>query len=264
MRTSDSIGKNGHVIGFSMVPISTTDVTGVEVTIRRDVAFTGRFRMESDNLAPVWPPHISVSAWLALDGMPMMLATGADGAPGGKFVLRNAFGPSVLRAGYSLAPGHSWWPARVLLDGVDITDTPTDFSLHENGVLEFEFTQHPARLAGTVADAEGRPVADAWIVAIPSDRRLWQKWSSRYHVGKTDEQGQFKFTARPGQYLVRALPPDGYTSKPRVALHEFERLAVGAERVDLEQRKLKTLRLSISDAELHRCPWQSCVHPDGK
>ncbi len=258
----DSFGKNGDVIGFSIVTVTTADVTGVEVTIRRDVALTGQFRMESDNPAPVWPPHITISAYLALDGMPMMPGTGADGAPGGKFVLRNAFGPCVLRAGYSLAPGHSWWPARVLLDGVDITDVPTDFSLHENGRLVVG-SRSILLLAGTVTDEQGRPIADARMVAFPSDRKLWQERSNRYHVAKADAQGQFRFAALPGQCLVRALPPDGYTSKSRLALNEFERLAVGAERVDVEQRELKTLRLTISDDEFRRCPWASCVRiPD--
>ena len=146
------------VVGFNIVTVGTADVSGVTVEIRRDTALTGRFRTESDNPSAEWPPHLSVGAFLALEGMPMLPGPGADGAPAGRFVLRNAFGPRVLRCGYTLAPGNDWWPSQVILNGVDITNVPTDFSAHENGRLEVFFTQHPARIAGTVIDADGQPV----------------------------------------------------------------------------------------------------------
>ena len=69
--------------------------------------------------------------------------------------MRNLFGPRVLRFGYRIAPGSPWWPSRILLDGKDVTNVPTHFSLHPDGQLEVVFTQHPARLAGIVSDAQG-------------------------------------------------------------------------------------------------------------
>ena len=169
VRTPHSATKRATV-GLTIVRVGAADVPGVTVVVRRDTAITGRFRMESDNPQAEWPPHIVVNAFLALEGTPVMYGTVADGAPAGKFVLRNAFGPRILRCGYTLAPGTWWWPSRVILDGVDITNVPTDFSAHEDGQLEVVFTQHPARIDGTVADVQGQPVRAPWILVSAEDR----------------------------------------------------------------------------------------------
>ena len=64
VRTPHSRTKAAIVVGFSIVPVSTADVAGVTVAVRRDTAILGRFRMESDNAAAEWPPHIVVYAFL--------------------------------------------------------------------------------------------------------------------------------------------------------------------------------------------------------
>ena len=69
------------------------------VEVRRDTVIVGRFRMESDNPSAEWPPQIGVNAFLAFDGKPLLNGTVAKGAAEGQFVLRNAFGPRVLRCG---------------------------------------------------------------------------------------------------------------------------------------------------------------------
>jgi hypothetical protein len=104
IRTPHSATKPATVVGLTLVRVDAADVAGVTVVIRRDTAITGTFRMESDNPAAVWPPHMVVDAFLALDGAPLLHGQAAEGASGGKFVLRNAFGPRVLRSGYLLAP----------------------------------------------------------------------------------------------------------------------------------------------------------------
>src|ERR1700752_1719460 len=71
VRTPHSRTKPATILGFEVVRVSTTDVKGVTVTIRRDMALTGAFLMESDNAAPVWPPDMSVMTLLVLDGMAM-------------------------------------------------------------------------------------------------------------------------------------------------------------------------------------------------
>jgi hypothetical protein len=90
------------------------------------------------------PPQIVVNAFLAVDGIPLSRGTIADVESGKTFVLRNAFGPRVIRCGYTAPPGVHWWLSRVLLDGVNITDVPTDFGEHAGGNLEIVFTRHPA------------------------------------------------------------------------------------------------------------------------
>jgi hypothetical protein len=144
--------------------------------------------------------------------MPLLNGTVAEGAPAGEFALRNAFGLRVLRCGYTLAPGSWWWPSRVILDGVDVTNVPTDFSEHENGRLEIVFTQHPARIAGTVTDAQGRRVTAPWIMVTPADRASWQHWATTSIVGQGDPTERFSIPALPGQYRVNALPQTTFHS----------------------------------------------------
>ena len=172
VRTPHSPSQPATTVGFEIVRLGTNDMNDVTVTIRRDTALTGRFRMESDTPGTPWPPHIVVNAFLAIEGLPMLSAVIADGAPEGKFVLRNAFGPRVLRCGYTLSPGTKWWPARVLLDDVDVTDVPTDFSARERGRLEIVFTQHPARIEGRAVDISGQPVRAPWILVMSAEPAL--------------------------------------------------------------------------------------------
>ncbi len=130
----------------------------------------------------------------------------ADGAAGGRFVLRNAFGPRLLRCGYTLAPGARWWPGRVLLNGLDITNLPTDFSEHEGAELEVWFTRHPSRVTGVVMDPEGRPVPHAWVLIFAEDAGLRQLWSEARDAQQADAHGKFGFPLLPGRYALRALP----------------------------------------------------------
>jgi hypothetical protein len=244
IRTPHSVAKPATVVGFTLVRVATADVAGVTVVIRRDTAITGTFRMESDNPTAVWPPHIVVNAFLALDGAPLLAdGQGAEGESGGKFVLRNAFGPRVLRCGYTLAPGSWWWPSQVLLDGADVTNVPTDFSAHENGVLEVMFTQHPARIAGTVTDSASVPVPSAWILVSAADRGLRQRWATTSTVAQGDMRGRFSLPVLPGQYVVNAVPPDSFDSWN--AAQQAAHLVSGGLAIDVKKRAVTTVTLTL-------------------
>jgi hypothetical protein len=93
----------------------------------------------------------------------------------------------------------NWWPARVLLDGVDITNVPTDFSAHETGRLEVVFTQHPARIAGTVIDVSGQPVRAPWILVMSADPALQQEWAATNEVAQGNTKGRFSIAVMPGR-----------------------------------------------------------------
>jgi hypothetical protein len=212
VRTPHSATKSAVPVAFQVVRVMNADLTNVTVLIRRDTAVTGRFKMESEDPGAAWPPHIHVNAQLALEGLGFAGSKGADGAPAGTFILRNAFGPRVLRCGYELAPNSWWWPSRVLLDGVDITNVPTNFSEHESGRLEVVFTQRPPRLRGTVTDADGAPVRAPWIVVASANKSLWQFWSTTSAVAQGNTTGTFSLPLLPGDCLVRALPQSTFDS----------------------------------------------------
>lgn len=136
VRTPHSAAHPATDVGLTIVEVREADVTGVVVEVRPDTALVGKFRMISDNRAAPWPPHIVVNAFLAMRDSPLLDGVVAEGSQGGKFVLRNAFGTRVLRAGYTLAPGASWWPSRVL--------SSVDSDLEQDSVLHIAATNRRA------------------------------------------------------------------------------------------------------------------------
>jgi hypothetical protein len=199
--------------GLTMVRVNGRDLPGVVVRTSR-YSLRGRYVMQSDTTAAKWPSSIHVVTQLVVDDAAYPVGvTGSRGAAHGEFILENAFGPRVLRVGYRLN-GDRWWPWQVLLDGVDITDTPTDFSAHPGGRLEVVFTQHPARIEGTVVDANGHPVPGAWVARFSADRALWTDWASTTTKTQAGD-GRFSIAVRPGHYLVAAMLPTPYQVRPR-------------------------------------------------
>jgi hypothetical protein len=229
-----------------IVPATTSDVSGVVLRTRPPYALTGRFRMESDNPAAVWPSQIVVTAFVAADGAGFLGASTAEGASGGRFILRDVYGPRVLRCGYSQDGRSRWWPGHVLLDGVDITDVPTDFSTAQGRLLEVVFTQHPPRVAGTVADPRGQPVPQAWVVIFPADRAKRQRWSARANAVQADFKGVFDFASLPGRYLVTAVRPRMWLTRAGL-LKDLEPLSRGATAVELKDRERTTVTIHIKD-----------------
>ena len=249
VRTPDSATTPATVIGSRIVTVTAHDVSGADVELREDVAVHGGFRMESDNSAVPWPPLIVVTAFLALEGAPLWIGTSADGAAGGRFLLRNAFGPRVVRPGYSLEPGVSWWPSRVLLDGTDITNVPTDFSQHPNAQLEVVFTRHPAGFEGIVQAVDGRPASGAWVLLCAADPKLREAWATTSHAVRADSKGRFRITTLPGSYLARAYPPSAFASAP-IALRHLADIPAAASAFEVGEREFKSVQLVLRERDV--------------
>jgi len=81
----------------------------------------------------------------------------ADGAPGGTFVLRNAFGPRVLRTGYVPVPGSSWWPSKVLLDGKGLERLRRRLVDEGEVRVRLDQARHQRRAGAVDDDVRGRP-----------------------------------------------------------------------------------------------------------
>lgn len=234
------------VIGLQIVRVGEADLSGVSIEVRRDTAITGRFLMEGDKSLAEWPKSIVVNAFLALDGTPMWHGVGTNGTPGKNFVLRNAFGPRVIRCGYVLSRGHAWWPSKVTLNGKDITNVPTDFSLHEDGQLEVAFTKTPARIAGTVTDADGEPVAAPWIIVNAAEPALWQHWATTSDVTRGDARGRFALPMLPGTYHVNAVPQTAFDSV-KAARKAALQFASAGVKVSLNDQEVKNVTLTVRE-----------------
>lgn len=134
-------------MGLAVARIVDRDVTNVTVTVRPDVAVEGRLRTTSG--APV-PAAVAVTSCLADEGVRLAGCVSAQRLTGGRFVLRNAFGPRLLHVEDPSRPAASYVP-QVLLDGRDITHIPTDFSAQPAGTLQIVLSpaSPPRPSAGT-------------------------------------------------------------------------------------------------------------------
>jgi hypothetical protein len=230
------------LIGLEIVDVPAA--RDIALRLRPPTVLTGHYRMESDDPQAEWPRDMHVMANIAVDGLEIMTNGVTEGAPGGTFIMRNAFGPRVLKFGYRVPTGPMWYPSRVLLDGRDVTNVPTDFSDHPDSRLEVVFTQRPARIVGLVTGADGRPVAQAWVAAIGSDAAAAQPWSTTAHAVRANDRGQYSIVMPPGEYRVHALPADTWATY-EAARPALSRIAFGGVNVTAKDRTFIRVDLAV-------------------
>ena len=228
--------------GLAVVELRGADLSGVTITTRR-YALRGRYVMRSDNRAARWPAHLHVTPLWAGRADVAYVGGLSLGAPNGEFVLRNLFGEHILRPGYSAGP-ERWWFDAIRLDGADVTDVPTDFSRKPDAKLEVVFTQHPARLEGTVTMPDGSPPTWAWVVAFSADRSEWRPWASRTHAMQVGRDGRYSFATRPGRLLIAAMPPRTYHAEG-LRVTNFEAVAPLARAVTVADRERARVDLQL-------------------
>ncbi len=139
-----------------------------------------------------------------------------------------------------------WFLKSVTHEGVDITDAGYEFKPGQRvSGIEIRLTRQATRLAGTVQDDAGNPVADYTVVAFSTN------------AGKWGYQTRFVRSARPdqtGTFSIRAMPPDEYFVVPLEYLEtgqEFdpEQLAnwkAQATTVELKEGQTRTLSLRLA------------------
>lgn len=118
-------GRKSTPIGLTIARLENGDLTNVNITIRQDVTVQGRLRRQQGT---PWPSSVVVNACLGEEGLRFADCQVADVSQGGRFVLRNPFGLRVLQLGLVSPPGMRYEAPRVLLNGRDVTNIPTDFS----------------------------------------------------------------------------------------------------------------------------------------
>lgn len=125
-------------IALEVIRLGEGDVRGVRLRVRRDVTVTGRFRMEPGT---AWPRHLAVTSCLHAEGLRHADCRPAEGAPEGRFILRNAFGPRLLSVGFQAGEDVRYREPRVLLDGRDVTNVPVDFTSRPDADLQIVFSR---------------------------------------------------------------------------------------------------------------------------
>ncbi len=93
-----------------------------------------------------------------------------------------------------------WGLERILVNGVDATDTPLGFGAPNQSLTDVEvvLTRRVTEVSGRIADDRGTPVADARVVVFPAASDLWYDRSRFLKMSASDAEGAF---------VVRDLPP---------------------------------------------------------
>jgi hypothetical protein len=187
----------------TFVTVNGIDVTGLVLRTSAGSAIKGRVVLERDTEPWLWS-ELTVSALpLDLDLSPLPPAS-AGVRDDWTFDLSGISGPRVIRLA-AATPG--WMLKAVMLNGIDVTDTPWRFGTKEQSIgdLELILTDRVTEISGTIGDARGRAVANTPVIVFSTDRERWGP-ASRFVA--TTRSG------RSGAFAVHRLPPGEYYVAP--------------------------------------------------
>ncbi len=212
--------------------------------VRRDTAITGKFRMVSDNPAAQWRTDYRYQCIPRARQSAAAERRCRRWGTSGRFVLRNAFGPRVLRAAYTLAGGESLVACARFAErerhhrrshGLDRcrSERTPGIRVHSgSGPVE----RHRRR--------SKRP--RAWVLVVAADQKLWQPSVTTSGAVQAVGKGAFALARGPGRYLVKALSPTAFWSAQE-ALRKIVRFAPGGMVVELADRETKTITLTLEE-----------------
>lgn len=188
---------------FAALPLSvgSEDVTGLVIAtapgarvngrLLLDGPLPGQFRLEAVRVALV--PEVSAAPFAQ---------TGHQGQlqPDWTFAIRGVEGGRYLVRPVGVpAP---WTLQAVLLNGLDITDTPLELKGGDQvDGLEVVLTMQTTEVTGTAVDERGRPVQDYVAILFADDPTRWAERPRFIQWARSDQDGLFR---------VRGLPPATY------------------------------------------------------
>jgi hypothetical protein len=117
-------------------------------------------------------------------------------------------GISGVRRLRLLRAPRGWGLKRILVGGVDATDTPLTFGTEDDSLTDVEvvLTDRITEIDGSVSDDRNRPVADARVLAFSADSDLWYDRSRFVKMVSTSADGSFSIAdLPPGVYFVAAV-----------------------------------------------------------
>jgi hypothetical protein len=181
------------------------EVSGVLVRLSRGSTIGGRVTI--DGQAPESMFGVDLQAVpVDMDQTPQDLEGGiasAELANDGTFRMAGLSGPRLIRL---QSPKYAL--KAVLLNGIDVTDTPMPFGRPEQSVdgVEVVLTERVSTLTGRAADARGRPAGDALVMVFSTDRTHWSETSRFMAASRSGRNGAFTFrNLHPGEYYAVAV-----------------------------------------------------------
>ena len=233
------------------IEVSGADVTGLQLQIEAGGDVSGKFRVEGDEKIDWKQLYVGLVAVPKSEeeqpelGIVMPMGNAALTEDGSFEIKDVPAGDCQLAVGAHSGKFRDYYTKSVLLGGREVADT--GFAASPGTVLDVVVSAKGAGIEGTVADAAGKPVADATVVSVPSSGKLGRP--DAYQSGRTDESGHFVLRGmNPGEFLVLAF--DEIPANYRTA--EFARKYEGkGEKVELQEggRKSVALKLIMEEDE---------------
>lgn len=194
--------------GRAEITVGSEDLDGVVVVTGYGARVTGQVITDTGAVPSIRPQQVQVAA-RAADPDP-----GLPGAAGQQsrlnedwtFEINGLFDARYFRT--QLPQG--WTLKAVLLNGQDITDTPTTFPPGQSvGGLQIVISEKSTIVTGRVTDTAGRAITDATVVILPSDEALWMYQSRFVRTARPDQDGQFQILGLPAYDRYLAVPVQG-------------------------------------------------------
>lgn len=198
--------------GMAPVTVTGEDLSGLLIQLRRTATLTGRIVFEGAAARPnLEQVRVSVTgADPQLGGLPVAQFLNTAGssparqngqpAADGAFELRGVTGRVLLRVISAGAGG--WQLQRVMLRGVDVTDSPIDVTDDVDG-LRIVMTDRLTDVSGTVADAASAAPDGFAVIVLP--REEIEGVAGQRYVRTVR-------LSRPDRFSVRGLPAGDYVA----------------------------------------------------
>jgi protocatechuate 3,4-dioxygenase beta subunit len=212
----------GGELEFAIVRLSVTGdpIQEQVLTTSRGAALAGRIEIDGGG-SQAMPAGLQVVAHQTEFELPVVTGSSAE-APvpvgaDGTFAMTGVFGPRLIRL--SRSPG-DWAIRSIWLDGVEITDTPTDFRATDKPrALRIVVVPRTRGISGTVTTARNQPAGSARVVAFTEDSRRWgihSRWIRSVEAGA--DGGYSLAGLLPGRYFLVAVDSldDGAWEDPDV------------------------------------------------
>jgi hypothetical protein len=238
------VGNAGNLgafaFGYRTFTVDGQDLDQLTVKVPAPRTLRGRLTFEGDGTPPK-PGEIYVSPMQTefesapLGGGPPPMVVHEDYT----FEVSAMSGLRIVTASAANASARSaWLTKRVMLNGVDVTDTPVDLREKDVNDVEIVMTNRTTTITGSVIGPDQKPVADCSVVIFADDETKWGPWS-RY-VAFTRPAAQDKFT-------IKGLPAGSYVAvvTPTLANGEWQ----DPEFLQQQRTRIDAMRFVLLDGE---------------
>jgi len=184
------------------VVVEGSDVAGITLTLSEGATARGRIVFDTETPPQdLRPSLVYVRATLLDRHSDSMVMTGEPPVPRDdwSFELRGLRGRGFIRA---VPLSEDWQVKRVRREGLDVTDTPLDFST-DIDKIEIQLTNRVTSVSGSVSTDRDAVAGDATVIVFADDDGKWGPHSRFIESARPDQHGQFK---------IRGLPPGKYVA----------------------------------------------------